>query len=154
MASRGQNRPFLIRAKQFVRDCVHMHQIVQIRANPAQNAKDHLDENRPFDPTLIQHPRKVIKMPSIVAFKFKSCAVALAQFFDRIFDAGKCVAENEIPHHAQKFGFPVVFPFALFVQHRENSEIDGPHIHAGHFGAGAYGGAKPFFACHAQTTAC
>ena len=76
-------------------------------------------------------------MAQIIAFKFKSRAVALAQFLDRVFDVGKCVAENEIPRHAQKFGFPVVFPFAVFVQHRENAEIDGPHIHAGHFGAGA-----------------
>ena len=65
--------------------------------------------------------------------------MALAQFLDRVFDVGKCVAENEISRHAQKFWFPVVFPFAVFVQHRENAEIDGAHVHACHFGAGAYG---------------
>ena len=131
-----------------------MHQIVQIRANPAQNAKDHLDENRPFNPSLIHHPRKVIKMAQIIAFKFKPRAVALAQFLDRVFDVGKCVSENKVPRHAQKFGFPVMFPFAVFVQHWENSEIDGSHIHAGHFGAGAHGGTQAFFARHAQAAAC
>src|SRR5262249_59579553 len=84
--SGGENRPGVIVAEQFVGDLFHVHQVLGISADPAENAEDRLDEEWRLDQSAVDKMREVVEVANIVAFMLEPRAALLAQPFDDLFD--------------------------------------------------------------------
>src|SRR5215813_3125806 len=110
MAAGSEHRPLIVGSEKLLGDRMHMHQIVEIGADPAQDAEDHLHEERRLDPALIDEPSEIVEMAKIIAFKLEFRAMAMAQLLHHIFDVAERVAEDEVPAHLQETRLPIVFP--------------------------------------------
>ena len=55
MAPGGEDREQVLAAEQPVRRALHVHQILGVGADAAENAEDQLDEQRQPDQTTIEH---------------------------------------------------------------------------------------------------
>ena len=96
----------IILSEQPVGGAVEVHEVVEIGPHAAKDAKDHLDEEGRLDQALIDEPFNVVELAKVVALELKLRAVGLAQICQGVFDGGEGVGEDEIPGHAEKFGFP------------------------------------------------
>ena len=67
-------------------------------------------------------------MPDVITFKFKPCAIGIAEICQNGFDIGKGIFENEITTVFEKFRFPVMLPVAAPGKGGEQAEIHRPHI--------------------------
>lgn len=62
-------------------------------------------------------------MTQVVTFEFEAGAVCVTEIAQCILDRLEGIGENEVSRHFEKFGFPVVFPFTVFLRHSKDTEI-------------------------------
>jgi hypothetical protein len=121
-AAGGQHRPAIVRTEQFVGLLFHEGEIVHVGADAAENAKDHLDEERRFHQATIDEVRQAVETADIVAFTLEPGPVAFAQQLQDALDIAKSVAVDEVVGAAPIGFFPVVFPGRIAVGERIDAE--------------------------------
>src|SRR5437763_5796840 len=90
----GQDRPQIILAEQPVGGALHKEQIVEIRADAAENAEEELQEHRRLEQAVVDAMGEIVQVSGIVAFMLELDAVALAERPVDLFDVAKRVGKN------------------------------------------------------------
>src|SRR5205085_11344257 len=97
-------------------------------ADGAEDAEDRLDEKRRIDQAAVEKMREIVEVADIVALELKLGATALAEILQQPLDIGERVFEDEVAGVFEVLRLPVVFPFLVAVEHREEPEIHRPHV--------------------------
>ena len=108
VASRAEHRPVIVVAEQPVRGCLHVHQVLRIRSDAAEDAEDHLHEQRrPNDPP-VQEVRERCRGGRRRSTRIRSASPAAPSVCTTRLDVLEGVAEDVVPRHLQVARLPVV----------------------------------------------
>src|SRR5271166_2637874 len=75
VAAGAQNRPPVVTSEQAIRRAPHMHHVLGMRPNPAQEAEHALNKERRFDQTAVDKMGERVEMADIVALDLEPRAV-------------------------------------------------------------------------------
>ena len=122
-----------VRSEQALGRADHVQQIVQFRANPAENSKAKLDKQRWFIQFAIKKMSKIVEMANVVTFEFEPCPKTFAEPVEYCFHITKGVAEHSIPRSLEKWQFPIELPRLYTLDHWEQPDVNRAHIQRRHF---------------------
>ena len=75
-------------AEQAVRRALHVHQVLGLGADAAEDAEDQLHEQRRLDELALEHVREVVEVADVVALELEAGAVRLADLLQDVLDVG------------------------------------------------------------------
>ena len=81
-------------AEQFVGDVPHVHEVVGIGADAAEDAEDRLHEERRLHQSALQKMREVVQMADVVALELEARAAAFSQLLQHALDILERVPER------------------------------------------------------------
>ena len=114
-------------AEQAIGGALHVHHILGVRADAAENAEHGLDEQRRLDQAAVKEMREVVEMAGVVALELEARSVSRAGLQDE-FDVLEGVAEDEVARVLQRLRFPVVLEILEALEHREEPEVHRAHV--------------------------
>jgi hypothetical protein len=144
---------FVAVAEQLGGNGMHVHQVVEVCADAAEDSEDHLHEERRLDPPLVDEPGDVVEVPEVVALELELRAVALAELLHDVLDVGEGVLEDEVARHLQERRLPFVLPVGALRQHRKEPEVQRANVERCHLGRRGGGGTQPLLSGHPETAA-
>ena len=74
IAAGAEHRPSVLLAEQTVGGALHMHDVLGMRTDPAQDAEYGLDEQRRLDEAALEEMTEVVEMRSVVALELEARA--------------------------------------------------------------------------------
>src|SRR5690349_14274819 len=92
VAASRQDRPLIVAPEQTVGGPSHMHQILRMRSDAAQDAEDRLHEQRRLQELAVEEMRQRVQMADVVAFAFEAGAAAMPELADEALDLREGVA--------------------------------------------------------------
>src|SRR5690625_3633057 len=97
VAASCQDRPLVVLAEKLVRDLPHVHEILWIRTDSAENAEDRLHEKRRLHQLAVEEVRQVVEVPDVIAFELEAGSTPLAQLLKNLLDILEGITKNKVP---------------------------------------------------------
>ena len=72
IAAGAEHRPSVLLAEQTVGGALHMHDVLGMRADPAQDAEHGLDEQRRLDEAALEEVTEIVEMGGVVALELEA----------------------------------------------------------------------------------
>src|SRR5690625_767710 len=79
VAASCQDRPLVVLAEKLVGDLPHVHEILWIRTDSAENAEDRLHEKRRLHQLAVEEVRQIVEVSDVVGCELEAGATPLAQ---------------------------------------------------------------------------
>src|ERR1022692_2380172 len=117
IASRTQDAPLILVAEQAVRGALHVHDVVRVATDAAQNAKNALNEKWRLDQRAIEKVARGIKMADVVALDLEARPIRRARGED-VLDILEGVLEDAIVGRREVGLLPIELPLFEPLQHR------------------------------------
>jgi len=99
-----------------------MREVLEVRADAAENAEDALNEEGRLDELAIDKVGKIIEVADVVALELELGAVALAQFRHHALDLAERIGQNEVLRALEIFLLPR--KFELLVSGRRAGDVE------------------------------
>ena len=147
VASRAEHRPAIIVAEQPVGRPLHMHHVVGMSPDAAEQPEAGLDEQGRLHQALGEEVVQIVEMAGVVALEFVARAGGV-QRVESVTDVLEAVAEHEIMRALQHLRLPVVLKRLEALEHRKQAEIHRPHVQRGDFGLPLLGRPHPLLDGH------
>src|SRR5258708_23298743 len=99
-----------------------MHDIFRVRANPAQQTKNCLNEQRSLHQSFGPEVMQIAEVTGVVALEFITCARTVERF-EGVADVLERVAEHKIMRAFQHARFPIELEFPESLAHSKQAEV-------------------------------
>ena len=83
VAAGAEDRPVVVVAEQLVGDALHVHEVLGVGADAAEDAEDRLHEERRLDQLALEEVGEVVEVPDVVALELEARAAAFAEVLER-----------------------------------------------------------------------
>ena len=152
MATRAEDRPVVLLAEQAIGDRLHVQEVLGLRADPAENAEDRLDEQRRLDDPALQEVGQVVQVAHVVALEFEARPLGAERADDHL-DVRVRVPEDEVAGHLEVLRLPGVLEVLDPPEHREQAEVHAAHVQRAELGLERAGRPRSLLDGHAVPTA-
>ena len=152
VAARPEHGQLVVVAEQAVGDPLHVHQVLDVRADAAEDPEDRLHEQRRLDQPAVHEVGEVVEVAGVVALELEAGAARADLAHDRL-DVGERVLEDEVARHLEVRLLPVVLELRDPGGHREDPEVEAAHVQGAQLGVEPPHGGEPLVERHPQAAA-
>ena len=131
-----------------------MCEVVHVRSDSAQDAKDRLNEERGLGESLLHDVGEIVEVTHVVALELKARTTFFAQTLQGGLDLGKGVDEDAGARPQDIGLLPVVLPLALALCGPGKVEVDRAHVERGDLGLEHDGGLESLLNTHGHRATC
>ena len=147
-----EHRQVVLVAEQPVGDPLHVHEVLDVGADAAEDPEDRLHEQRRLQHPAVQEVGEVVEVAGVVALELEARPARPDLGDDRL-DVGERVLEDEVRRVLEVGLLPVVLELGDPRGHREDPEVEAAHVQRAQLGVEAPDGGEPLLERHPQAAA-